>query len=114
MATVYHVRNNHHAETFYDVVTNESKATYSIDFAVWAEDNSAVSTAEWEVVSGSAAVSGDSVSSNVASALITFTATGTSLIKIKATGSGGEITVVYLAISATEPTIKLSTSDYGR
>ena len=83
-----------------------------LDFSPWAEDNSNVSSATWEVEYGDAAVDGESLSSNVASARITTSDSGRSLIKVTAT-DGTHSKVTYLLVHAKDPSITTYASDYG-
>ena len=82
-----------------------------IDASAWAADNSAVTTATWSIVSGSASVSSTSVASSVASALITTSAIGPSLIKCSLT-DGTHTKVVYVKVRASKPFASI-TDDYG-
>ncbi len=77
---------------------------YSVDgTAVAAQKSTSVSTADWSVESGSAAVSGEALSSNVATALITTANEGCSVIKIKSALADGQIINTYLKINTKEP-----------
>lgn len=115
MATTFNVRYNHNMERFDDVVSEGSVIDYDLDFSVWAEDNSSVSSVAWSVADGSAAVANASLSSNVASAQVTFANSGWNLLKIAATGSGGQVCVAYIAVRADEPPESACCGcDYGR
>lgn len=59
----------------------------SFDFSPWADDNGAITSATWSIVSGSATISGEALSGNVASALITTASAGPTLVKILAVGA---------------------------
>lgn len=85
--------------------------TYELDFSAWAEDNHAVTSATWTVKAGSASVSGQSLTSNVATALITTEDSGGSLIEIKAE-TGTETCMVYIDFLTKDPNISGSDA-YG-
>lgn len=85
MATEFYVTANRKPDQYSDNVSLNDAVTYSFDFSPWAEDNSNVSSVTWTVESGQAAVSGQALASNVASALLTFSSSGKNLISILAT-----------------------------
>ena len=80
------------------------------DFSPWADDNGNVSAVTWTLKSGQAAISGQALTSNVASALITTSEQGASLIQIKAT-AGSNIYVTHLEVRAKDP--EYPSQDYG-
>lgn len=90
------------------ILTEEGSAKLvTLDFKVWADDNSALTSATWAVESGSATISGQALSSSVASAKITTTSAGKSRIKV--TASNATYTkVIRLSITAKGT----ETSDY--
>ena len=96
------VRAFRNQESVKDTVNIDSAKTYEIDFSPWAEEFNNVTTVTWTVKNGQAAVSGETLSSNVATALITFNTEGRNLIQIKG-DSGTEISVVYLDILVKDP-----------
>lgn len=83
---------------------------YTFDFSPWAEEHETVSTVTWTVKNGQAAVSGQTLASNVAQALVTTSEAGGSLIEIKAAGST-ETFITHLDILAKDP--NRNVSDYG-
>lgn len=83
----------------------------SVDFSPWAEDNSDVSTVTWSVESGNAAISSETLTSNVASALITTSEAGHSMIKLLAT-DGTHTEAVYIHIRARDPQAVGTIPDY--
>jgi hypothetical protein len=85
--------------------------TVSLDFTAWAEDNAALTTATWAVVSGSATVAGQALASSVASARITTTDPGTSVISITAT-DGTRTKVVFIRVACKDPGADWPASDY--
>lgn len=97
---------------FKDVVSVDDAKTYQIDFSAWADDNHNISSVVWSTESGDAAISGEALSSNVASALITFGSVGKNLIKVKGTTASSEVYVVWIEILAKDPTLDF-VDDYG-
>jgi len=84
--------------------------TVQFDFSPWAEDNGTVSSVTWTVESGSAGISGQALASNVASAQITTSDTGGSMVKLKATGMN-DTKCIYLRVYAKDP--MQHSNDYG-
>lgn len=84
--------------------------TIRFDYSGWADDNGTVTSVTWTLDSGDAAISSESLSSNVASALITTSSEGRSLIKIAAT-DGTNIDIQWLDISSKD--MMLQSDDYG-
>jgi len=84
--------------------------TYSLDFSPWAEDNNTVTTVTWTTKSGQAAISGEALAANVASAQVSLPNEGGNLIQVKAE-TGAETYIVYLDILAKDP--QRITDDYG-
>lgn len=87
--------------------------TLRVDFSPWQEDvNQTINSVTWEVVSGNATISNQALSSNIASALVTTTDTGHSLIKVTADTSQDDA-VEYIELLAKEPNVNLE-PDYWR
>ena len=55
----------------------------SVDFSPWADDSGAITSATWSVVGGNASISGQSLASNVATAIVTTADVGDSTIEVK-------------------------------
>jgi hypothetical protein len=89
-------------QKFFDVSFKGAAKTYSFDFSPWAEDNHDVTTATWEVITGTATVSGTTLVSNLAAALVTFPSEGGQLLKLTSTTSA-EKYVAYLDILVKDP-----------
>lgn len=70
----------------------------------------AVSAVTWTVDKGQASVSGEALSSNVASALITTNEQGTSLIKAKITFADGQIINQHIKVASRDT--YAATTDY--
>lgn len=84
--------------------------TVQFDFSPWAEDNGNVSAVTWTVESGNAGVSGEALASNVASAQITTSNQGGSMIRLKAVGTT-DTKVINLRVYAKDP--RQAADDYG-
>lgn len=98
-------------QIFKDVALKGEAKSYEFDLSQWADANSDITSVSWEVRTGNAAVSGTAETDNVISGLVTFSDSGGNLIKITATGSGGEICVAYLDVLAKDP--YMPAHDYG-
>lgn len=96
---------------YYDRAFVGDARTYSFDFSQWAEENNNVTAVTFEVVAGSAGITGETLASNVATALITTSEITGVLIKITAT-TGTEIYVAYLDIIVKDPKTQFN-DDYG-
>ncbi len=110
MTTRFTITSENNPQKFFDVSFKDAAITYRLDFNPWAEDNHDVITATWTVKAGSATISGETLVSNVATALITFSDAGRSLIQVKAATSA-ETYVAYLDVLAKDP--QLPIGDYG-
>jgi len=110
MATEFYITAENNPQKLSDVSFKDAVKSYSLDFSPWAEDNNTVTAVTWTVKSGQASVSGQALASNVATAQVTFSQEGGSLIQIKAE-TGTETYILYLDILAKDP--DLSTDDYG-
>ena len=84
--------------------------TIEYDFAPWEANNGSVSSVEWTVEKGQAAVSNKTLSSSVAQATITTAQTGASMITLKAT-AGNNIFKTYLRVVTKDP--QQRPYDYG-
>lgn len=62
------------------------------------EDGTSVSSVAWSIETGDAAISGTSLTSNVATGTLTTAQTGTSVVKVIATMADGQKSVVYLVV----------------
>jgi hypothetical protein len=112
MATEFILTAENNPEIFRDVTFKDAKKTYSFDFTPWAEDNHDVTTVTWTVQSGQAAVSGQALTSNVATALVTFSQAGRSLIQVKGATASNEVFIAHLDVVAKDPEA-VFIDDYG-
>ena len=111
MATSFVVTASRNPQIFKDVGFKDGAIKYSIDFTPWQDDNATVTGVTWTVISGSATVSGEALTSGVATALVTFGSEGGTLIQIKATTASSGIYVLYLEVLAKDP--NSATDDNG-
>ncbi len=87
---------------------------YAIDWAVFADRfNTSVSSVVWSVDSGSATISGDTLSSNLASALVTTDTPGCAMIKLVATMADGQIDIHFFKIDVVDPKCTPLTNRYN-
>ena len=82
----------------------------SVDFSPWEDDNGTVTAVDWSVESGQADVSGEALTASVATAVVTTSESGVSLIKLTAT-AGSNIGVFLIEVRAKDPQIQ--SVDYG-
>jgi len=86
--------------------------TISFDLSPWEADNASVSAVTWSVESGSISISGESLSSSVASALITGSSAGKSLVKLTCTTTS-PVLILYLVVFVRDPQVVIyGGSDY--
>ena len=91
-------------EPYKDRIYKGDVKTYRFDFRAWAEDNNNLTGVDWVVESGQASVSSEAHSSNVATANITATESGRSLIKVQAT-DGTLVKTAYLDLKIFDPEV---------
>lgn len=109
MAITYNVTANRKKQRFQRIAYEGGAETITINYAPWAAVNGTVTTVTWALDRGNAAISGEALASNVATALISTPSQGRSLIKVTAT-DGTNIDKQYIEIQTTDPGI---TYDYG-
>lgn len=85
--------------------------TVDFDYSPWVEDNGTVTGVTVTVEAGDASVTGESLTSNVKTMLVTTSNEGWSLLKLVAT-DGTNKDVQYLEIVSKDP--ERQVSDYGR
>jgi len=82
----------------------EESIAYDVDWSVRVgRAGTAVSSVEWSVDSGSATISNESLSSDVATAQVTTNSSGCSVIKVKATFSDTQIDIHFFTVKVDEP-----------
>ena len=112
MSTDFVITSENNPELFRDTTSKGAAKTYSFDFTPWQEDNSSLSSAAWTTEAGQAAITGEALASGIATALITTTESGGSLIKLVAT-TATEIKVIWLDILAKDMKVLQAGSDYS-
>ena len=75
---------------------------HTFDFNSWADDNGTVTTATWTVESGQATITGKTLTSNVASGIITTTYADSGMIKLSVT-DGTHTKVVFIRYVCKDP-----------
>ena len=96
---------------FHERVLKGDVIPFSVVFAPWAEDAGVtLNAATWTVKSGNAGVSGEALTSNSASANITFSQVGTNIIEVSVT-DGTLIKKAILNVLVVDP--NSISNDYG-
>lgn len=113
MSTDFVITSENNPARFRDSVAKGEAITYRFDFTPWQEDNSPIISVTWNVESGQAAITGETLVNGIATALITVAESGGSLTKITA-NTGTEIKVVSLDILAKDAARPTASDDYGR
>ncbi len=92
----------------------EGEATqYSVDWNVKVSKlSTTVNSVAWSVESGSALVSGETLASNVATALVTTDSVDCSLIKLTATFADSQIDVHYFKVRVDDPKCSVNSRGY--
>jgi hypothetical protein len=91
----------------------DGKPPYQVNFSrVMAERGTSVSSVTWLVESGSATIESETLSNDIASAVISSGTGDISLIKVTATQADGGARVRFLAIKTIDP--DSLNDDYGR
>lgn len=111
MATEFYVTAENIPKRYYDITNKGDAVTYSFDFTPWQEDNHAITSVTWTVEAGNVAVSGQALTSGVATALLTFSDAGRSLVSILAT-TATEKKKVFLEVLARDQ-LQTFADDYG-
>ena len=87
--------------------------TVKFNVAPWEGDNGTVSSVSWSVVSGNASIANTALASSVASATVTGSSGGKSLVKVTLTTSGNNVGVLYFEVYVRDPEIVVCEgSDY--
>lgn len=85
---------------------------YEVDFTAWAEDHADILTVTWTQKRGSVSIDSEALVSDVATAILTFTSLGRSLIEIKAVTSA-ETKIVFLDLWVDDISLDF-VNDYSR
>ena len=84
----------------------------SVDFSSWVDDNGTVTSVTWTTESGQASIGTKTLSSNVASAILTTSEAGGSMLKITAT-DGTHTEALYIRVLTKDPQAVTAIPDYG-
>jgi hypothetical protein len=101
MSTDFVVAAKNNPSKFTHRVSEDDAVTFTVDFTPWQEDNSNITSVTWTLESGSAAISGQNLTSGIASALVTFSDSGRNIISVLAT-TASEKKKVWIDIEATD------------
>lgn len=107
----YYVTNTRTTQRNKRVMFEGGAENIQYDYTSWAEDNGDTTSVTVTVEYGDAAISGESLTSNVKSMLVTTSNTGKSLIKLVAT-DGTDKDVQWLEIYAKPMNVTIN-EDYG-
>lgn len=94
-----------------DTLSIDTAKDYQIDYKAWAEEYGNVTSVTYEVISNNATVSNESLSSNLASFLLTCSQAGRVLLKVTAT-TGTYTNVSWLDVFVRDPSSNY-VNDYG-
>lgn len=97
-------------DSFKDRASINDAITYIFDCAAWQEDNSTITSATWVVESGTASISGQTLSSGIVSALVTFSQAGKALISILL-NTATQKKKMWLEVGVRD--MKIAADDYG-
>lgn len=111
MSTKFVIVSENNVQKFKDISFKGAAVKYEFNFAPWQDDNNTITGVVWEVKSGQATISGEALTSAVATALVTFGESGSNLIKLTASTAASGVYVAYLDVLATDP--QSGTNDYG-
>lgn len=110
-ANKFTIKAFHTNKIFQDNVSIDQAKSYTIDLTAWAEENNNITTATWSNENGTASISNESLTSNIISALITFTNSETNLIKV-VLNTGTQTLVLWIKILVDDPERNI-TNDYN-
>jgi len=111
MSTDYTVTAKGKPDIFYDNVSIGDAKSYAFDFTPWQEDNNTITSVTWVIEQGAPAINNQSLSGGIASALMTFSQSGKSLVSITA-DTGTEKKKVWLEVNAKDLEDNFN-QDYG-
>jgi len=86
---------------------------HTVDFNMWVDDNAAVTGVTWTVESGSASITSESLSSNVATIVLTTDQSSISMLKAVAT-DGTHSESVYIRVRAKDPQAEIEDDYWNR
>lgn len=95
-----------------DAVILDDAKKYEFDFSVWAENNDEITSVAYEIEKGAATISDEALTDNIGSALITYSQTGRTLIKITAVTAEAIIYNLFLDVLVKDPTLDYTQDAY--
>lgn len=108
----YVVRANDRMNVRRALLLEKAAVPVTVDFSPWAEDGGAITSVTWTVKSGNAAISGQALASNVASAVVTVSDQGYSMIEVLGVGATHTIPFRF-SVYARDPAL-YPINDYWR
>jgi len=112
MGTRFAVTAKQTADVYADEVAVGDSISYSFDATPWQEDNSTITSAVWALESGNVTVTDKTLVSGVASALISASEPGRSIVSVLLQTSAA-VKKIYLVVHAKDNTATYTHSDYG-
>lgn len=112
MGTRFAVTAKHTADVYADEIVVGDSVSYSFDATPWQEDNSTITSAAWVLESGNVTVTDKTLVSGVASALISSSEPGRSIVSVLLQTATAK-KKIYLVVHATDNTAIYTHSDYG-
>lgn len=111
MSTDYTITAKGSPDVFLDRVSVGDAVKYVFDFSPWQEDNNTITSVTWSIEKGMLTIEEQALSNGVASALVTFSQSGKSLVGIIA-DTGSEKKKAWLEVSAKDAHVNNEVDDY--
>ena len=111
MATNFTLTSKTRVDAFQDEVSIGDATNYQFDCKPWQEDNDTITSVTWNVEHGQASISGQTITSGVLSALVSFPQSGRLLISLLLSTASGQSKKIWLEIYVKDKTG--SADDYG-
>jgi hypothetical protein len=110
MSKKYKIAAKGRKNKFADNLSLNDAESYEFDFSAWQEDNNTITSATWTVESGQVSITNEALASGVASALLTFSEQGKSLVSVLV-DTGTEKKQIWLEVYAKN--YEDQATDYG-
>ena len=111
MSTAFVVTSKDNPRKFYDSVSKGDVVAYRFDFTPWQDDNDTITSVTWTLESGQASISGETLISGVADALVSFPQQGRSVISVLAT-TATAAKKVFISIEARDEALEYTEDGY--
>jgi hypothetical protein len=98
------VTTNRNREIDKVLIMDGQTETVKFNIEPWEGDNGTVTSVTWSVVSGNATISNEALASSVASARVSGSSAGKSLVKLTLTTTGN-VGIVYLEVYVRDPQV---------